>query len=147
MPRSPGGITDLGPEDVRATALSCALHTLNPRHKLVQGELLNESFWLHRVAPNTAPLAHISSTRRAEIVIFGEEPILKPAFGLQAGEFVVSATRDDNHCFISRVPLHGRRLRRSCSLELTKVLRTLADMGCMYPEAIALLHRPTPAAC
>ena len=64
-----------------------------------------------------------------------------------AGELVVSATRDDNHCFIGRVPLHGRRLRRSCSLELTKVLRTLADMGCMYPEAIALFQQANPAAC
>ena len=60
---------------------------------------------------------------------------------MQAGEFVVSATRDDNHCLISRVPLHGRRLRRECSLELTKVLSKLADMGCMYPEAVRLLQQ------
>jgi len=44
-----------------------ALRTLNPRDPLVQGEQLNDSFWLHRVAPNTPPLVHISSTHRAEI--------------------------------------------------------------------------------
>ncbi|MGH7224305.1 MAG: flagellar basal body P-ring protein FlgI, partial [Gemmataceae bacterium] len=130
-----------GREDETRYGAFRALHTLNPQHKLVRGELLNDSFWLHRVAPNGAPLVHISSTRRAEIVIFGDEPMLKPAFGLQAGEFVVAATKDDDHCFISRVPLHGRRVRRSCSLELTKLLHTLADMGCMYPEAIALLQQ------
>ena len=67
-----------GREDETRYGAFRALRTLNPRHKLVQGELLNESFWLHRVAPNAAPLVHISSTRRAEIVIFGEEPMLKP---------------------------------------------------------------------
>jgi flagellar basal body P-ring protein FlgI len=130
-----------GQEDEVRYGAFRALRTLNPRHKLVQGELLNDSFWLHRVQTNATPLVHISSTRRAEIVIFGEEPMLKPHFGLQAGEFVVTAARDDTHCWISRVPLHGRQVRRPCSLELTKVLRTLADMGCMYPEAVALLQQ------
>ncbi|HEY7327216.1 MAG TPA: flagellar basal body P-ring protein FlgI [Gemmataceae bacterium] len=118
-----------------------ALRTLNPHHNLVQGEQLNDSYWLHRVAVEAAPLVHISSTRRAEIVIFGEEPMLKPPFGLQAGEFVVNATKDDDHCIISRMPLHGRTVRRPCSLELTKILRTLADMGCMYPEVVELLQQ------
>jgi hypothetical protein len=130
-----------GREDETRYGAFRALRTLNPRHKLVQGELVNDSFWLHRVAPNAPPLVHISSTRRAEIVIFGDEPMLKPDFGLQAGEFVVTATKDDDRCTISRVPLHGRPDRRSCPLELTKMLHTLADMGCMYPEAVALLQQ------
>jgi flagellar basal body P-ring protein FlgI len=130
-----------GQEDEVRYGAFRALRTLNPRHKLVQGELLNDSFWLHRVHTNTTPLVHISSMHRAEIVIFGDEPMLKPDFGLQAGEFVVTAAKDDDHCWISRLPLHGRPVRRPCSLEVTKVLRTLADMGCMYPEAVALLQQ------
>ncbi|HTU22577.1 MAG TPA: flagellar basal body P-ring protein FlgI [Gemmataceae bacterium] len=130
-----------GREDETRYGAFRALHTLNPHQKLVHGELLNDSFWLHRVAPHSTSLVHISSTRRAEIVVFGEEPMLKPSFGLQAGEFVVTATKDDHRCTISRVPLRGRPKRRFSSLELTKVLQTLADMGCMYPEAIALLQQ------
>jgi hypothetical protein len=127
-------------DEVRYGAFQ-ALRNLNPHHKLVKGEQLNDSFWLHRVETNSTPLVHISSTRRAEIVLFGDEPMLKPQFGLQAGEFVVTAGKDDNRCIISRLPLHGRPQRRECSLELTKVLRTLADMGCMYPEVVALLQQ------
>jgi len=122
-----------------------ALRTLNPRAPLVRGELLNDSFWLHRVGPHTPPLVHISSTRRAEIVLFGEEPTLRPpdtgTLGLQAGEFVVTASKDDDHCIISRVPLRGSPMRRTCSLEVVKVLHTLADMGCMYPEAVTILQQ------
>jgi hypothetical protein len=130
-----------GREDETRYGAFRALRELDSRNKLVQGELLNESFWLHRIAPRSEPLVHISSTRRAEIVIFGEEPILKPDFGLQAGEFVVTAAKNDDHCYISRVPLHGRTVRRNCSLDLVSVLHALADMGCMYPEAVALLQQ------
>jgi hypothetical protein len=131
-----------GAEDETRYGAFQALRSLDKRNKLVQGELLNESFWLHRVSVNASPLVHISSTRRAEIVIFGEEPVLKPDLGLQSGEYIVSApNKDDDHCIISRVPLRGRPVRRSCSLELTKVLHTLADMGCMYPEVVALLQQ------
>jgi hypothetical protein len=122
-----------------------ALRALDPNNQVVQGELLNESFWLHRVAPQTSPLVHISSTRRAEIVLFGEEPMLKPDFGCAAGEFVVTVSKDDDHCIISHVPLHGRPTRRSCSLELSKVLHTLAEMGCQYPEAVTLLQQADEA--
>jgi hypothetical protein len=118
-----------------------ALRTLNPRDPLVQGEQLNESFWLHRVAPNTPPLVHISSTRRAEIVLFGGEPTLKPDFGFQAGEFIVTASKDDDQCTISRVPLHGPTTRKTCPLELVKLMHTLSEMGCMYPEIVALLQQ------
>lgn len=122
-----------------------ALRALNPRHELVQGELLNESFWLHRVAPNTSPLVHISSTRRAEIVLFGEEPRLRPGFAFSAGDFVVTTSKDDDHCNISRVPMRGRTTRRTCPLEVSKLLHTMAEMGCMYPEAVALLQQADSA--
>jgi hypothetical protein len=118
-----------------------ALRALNPRDKLVSGELLNDSFWLHRVAPNTPPLVHVSGTRRAEIVLFGAEPTLRPDFGFSAGEFVVTASKDDDHCTISRVPLHGPAMRRTCPLNVIGVLHTLAEMGCLYPEAVAILQQ------
>ena len=132
-------LTSGGEDETRYGAFR-ALRTLDSHNRLVQGELLNDSFWLHRVSSNATPLVHISSTRRAEIVIFGDEPMLKPDLGLQAGEFVIT-TKDDAHCWISRLSLHRRPIRRPCSLELTKVLRTLADMGCMYPEVVALLQQ------
>ncbi len=73
--------------------------------------------------------------------MFGDEPALKPDLWLQAGEFVVTASKDDDHCTISRVPLHGPTVRKTCPLELVKLLHTLSEMGCMYPEVVALLQQ------
>jgi hypothetical protein len=130
-----------GREDETRYGAFRALRALDPRDKMVQGEFLNDSFWLHHVPAKASPLVHISGTRRAEIVVFGDEPILKPEFSLLAGEFVVTASKDDTRCIVARMSRRTGIIRRSCSLELTKVLHTLADMGCMYPEAVALLQQ------
>ncbi len=71
--------------------------------------------------------------------------MLRPDFALQGGEYVVTASKDDKHCHLSRVPLHGPPTRRDCSLELAEVLHTLADMGCQYPEAVTLLQQADSA--
>jgi Flagellar P-ring protein len=119
-----------------------ALRALDENDPAVRGELLNESFWLHQVANNTPPLVHISSTRRAEIVLFGEEAFLKPPFSFLAGEFTVTSAADDTRCIVTRVPLRGGPpSRKQCSLKLADVLRMFAEFGGMYPEAVELLQQ------
>ncbi len=113
----------------------------------VEGELLNDSFWLHKVAPNAEPLVHVSSSRRAEVVFFGKGPELVPDFSLLAGEFIVSAGEDDQQCWVSHIPLHGRKVRRHCSLKLEDVLRTMADMGGTYAEVVELLRQAQSSQC
>jgi flagellar basal body P-ring protein FlgI len=117
-----------------------ALRLLNENDALVRGERLNDSFWLHRVAPEGKPLVHVSTTKRAEIVLFGQTPRLTPPFSFLAGEFAVTATRDDC-CTVSRCPLSGEPVRRQCPLSLEAVLTTMADLGAQYPEAVTLIQQ------
>jgi hypothetical protein len=124
-----------------------ALRALDERNQAVRGELLNESFWMHRVAPATPPLVHISTTRRAEVVLFGERPCLKPPFRFLAGEFVVTASEEDTRCTVSRFPLHSAPAWKPCALEVEDVLRTMADLGAMYPEVVALLQQADQCQC
>jgi hypothetical protein len=125
-----------------------ALRTLDENEPAVHGELMNESFWLHQVAGNTPPLVHISSTRRAEIVLFGQGAFLKPPFSFLAGEFTLTSAADDVRCTITRVPFRGGSAsRRQCSLKLADILRTFADLGGMYPEAVELLQQAQDCQC
>lgn len=117
-----------------------ALRLLNENDSLVRGDRMNDSFWLHRVAPETKPLVHISTTKRAEIVLFGQTPRFKPPFSFLAGEFTVTATKDDNRCNVSRV-VQGEPVRRPCDLTVEAVLTTMADLGAQYPEAVALVQQ------
>lgn len=118
-----------------------ALHLLDKKDPGLQGELLHNAFWLHRVAPQAPPLVHLSRSRRAEVVLFGEEVSLVPPFSILTGEFTVTAGRDDTRCTISRLSAHRSVSRRQCSLRLEEVLRTLADMGGAYPDVDELLRQ------
>jgi hypothetical protein len=113
----------------------------------VGGQLLNDSFWLHKVAPNTEPLVHVCSARRAEVVLFGKGAELVPEVSLMAGEFIITAGVDDRQCWVSRIPLQGRKARRQCSLQLEEVLRTIADLGGTYPEVLELLQQARRTQC
>jgi HEAT repeat protein len=114
-----------------------ALRTLNDKDEAIAGELLNESFWLHRVAPKTEPMIHVSSTKRPEIVLFGEEAKMEGP-----------TENDQDHCMVSWVPpAGGSPERRECPLQAEAVLRTLAAMGVTYPEAIEILQQADQSKC
>jgi hypothetical protein len=115
----------------------------------MQGELLNDSFWLHSVAPASAPMVHVSTARRAEVVLFGEEPFLKTPLKIMAGsEYTVTAERDDTRCTVSRFSLRqSTPERHQCSLRLRDVLKTLAEMGGSYADAVDLLKRAHDEGC
>jgi flagellar basal body P-ring protein FlgI len=125
-----------------------ALRALDERDPGIHGELLNESFWLHRVAPAATPLVHFSTSRRAEIVLFGEEVLFDPPFSFRAGpDFIVSAGRDDDHCMVTSITLKNGRRYKQCSLKLSDVLRALADLGGQYPDAVELLRQADQIRC
>src|SRR5262249_7086707 len=102
-------------------------------------EFLNESFWLHRSAPQSPPLVHLSHSRRAEVVLFGEDPVLRPPFSFLSGEFTVTANRDDEKCTITRHSLYHGTGRKQCSMRVEEILHVLADMGASYANVDELL--------
>jgi hypothetical protein len=118
-----------------------ALKALDETDAAVRGELLNHSYWLHRVAPESTSLVHVSTIKRAEVVLFGQEAYLVPPFSILAGEFTVTAAPNDQLCTLSLLSMqHGTR-RRQCSLKLDDVLHCMADMGAMYPETLELIQQ------
>ncbi len=124
-----------------------ALRTLDEQDPAVQGEYVNESFWLHRTAPHSKPLVHLCSSRRAEVVLFGEDPRLEPPFSFLAGEFTVTAGRGDRRCTISRFSVRHGTARHQCSLDLEEVLHTMARMGALYPDVVEVLRQMGKCQC
>jgi hypothetical protein len=126
----------------------CALRVLDEHNDYLHGELLNESYWLHQVAPGSAPLVHLSTNRRAEIVLFGDDIYLEPPFSFVAGpEYTVTAADGDERCTLSRFSVRHGTMRRQCSLKLGDVLHTLAEMGAAYPDAAELLRQADRNKC
>lgn len=121
-----------------------ALLTLDEKSNEVRGELLNETYWIHEVAPGSKPLVHLSTSRRAEIVLFGETPKLIPPFTILSGEYALTAQEGATQCTIAHIPLHSTEEKESrvpCPLELNKVVPLLAKMGATYPEVIEVIRQ------
>lgn len=124
-----------------------ALRALDEHDPAIQGEMLNESFWLHRTAAGSEPLVHLSTSRRAEVVLFGKDSVLAPPFSFRAGEFTITSAREDTRCTISRLSVHQGVRRHQCSLNLEDVLRTLADLGGTYAEVVDFLRQAGTYQC
>jgi hypothetical protein len=118
-----------------------ALLTLMPHHPEIRGKELAGAFLLHRVAPEAPAMVHLSTARRAEVVLMGQTPRLRPPFSLLGGEFTVTAEEDDLRCTISRTPVRGRPDRKSCPLELEEVVQCMAAMGAEYADVLEIIRQ------
>jgi flagellar basal body P-ring protein FlgI len=125
-----------------------ALRGMDESEEAVRGELLNESFWLHRVAPGSAPMVHMTTNKRPEIVLFGDEVLLTAPFSILAGgEFTVTAAPGDDHCTITHISVRHGKSTKQCSLKLEEVLRTLAALGGTYSDAMEVLRHADRQQC
>lgn len=119
-----------------------ALRTLDATNEAVSGELLNDSFWLHEVAPEGRGLVHICTAKRAEIVLFGPKAKLQTPFTVLSGEFTITCAENDDQCTISRIASRGAETtRKSSGLALAEVLHTIASMGGFYPDALEVIEQ------
>jgi hypothetical protein len=122
-----------------------ALRLMDEKNPLIGGQFVNNSFWLHRVAPGAPGLVHITSDRRSEVVLFGDGLKLRGPFTLPVGsEFAVSMSATDPEVRVSRVvrvkgEAEVKEVR--CKPELADVLLTLARLGGAHGEAVELLTR------
>jgi hypothetical protein len=122
-----------------------ALRLADDRNPAVSGQLVNNSFWLHRAAPGSPGLVHLTADRRSEIVLFGDGLKLRGPFTLPVGsDFAVSMSATEPEVRVSRVvrvkgEAEVKELR--CKPELADVLVTLAKLGGGHGEAVELLMR------
>lgn len=125
-----------------------ALRVADEQDIAAQGEYLNKSFWLHRVAPGSPGLAHLSTNHCPEIVLFGDDPTLEPPFSFLAGpEFTLTAGEFDEVCMVSRFSAHKESKQKQCSLKLYEVLKTMAELGATYSDAAELLRQADHNKC
>ncbi len=126
-----------------------ALRLADENHSAARGVLMNNSFWLHRVAPGSPAAVHLSSDRRSEIVLFGNGHTLRGPFTLPAGtDFTISVAAGTDTAKVTRiVKVKGEQQVREvlCAATLPEVLATMAKLGSGYTEAVDLLKRADQA--
>ncbi|MBX9681779.1 MAG: flagellar basal body P-ring protein FlgI [Gemmataceae bacterium] len=119
-----------------------SLKLLDERDPQLNGEQVAQTFWLHRVAPESDRLVQFSLGKKAEVILFGTDHRLKLPVKIAAGagsEFIVTSDLGDDRVTISRITVDGQA-RKQCSMGLEDVLRTMANMGARYPDIVDFLR-------
>jgi hypothetical protein len=122
----------------------CALRVLDERAPEVAGEHCRDAYWLHPVAADSKPMVHYRTSRRSEFVLFGQNPAFLPDLRVLSGEFTLVTSGDA--CTLKRFSLKaGKVIDKKCTLGVADVLKTLADMGATYADALDLLRQADAA--
>lgn len=120
-----------------------ALRVLDEHAPELAGEHCKDAYWVHQVAVDSTPMIHFLTSRRTEIVLFGQNPALLPDMRLAFGDdFTVTAVAGGEKCTLKRFSLKDKQMKsKECSLGMADVLKTLAELGGTYADAADLLRK------
>ncbi|HEV3440884.1 MAG TPA: flagellar basal body P-ring protein FlgI [Gemmata sp.] len=122
-----------------------ALRLADENASAIRGQLVNNSFWLHAVANGSPGMIHLTSNKRCEIVLFGDNIKLRGAFTLPIGsDFTIMVPAGGDVATITRIVKTKSDLvdkKQTCSADLLAVLLTIGNMGGGYEEAVELISR------
>jgi hypothetical protein len=122
-----------------------ALRLADENNPAARGLKVNDSYWLHRVAPGSPGLVHLTSERRCEIVVFGDNVKFRGPFTLPVGsEFSVHIPQGGDEVTVTRiVKVRGELTEKklTCSTDLVAVLAAVGKLGGGYTEAVELIRR------
>ena len=144
-------------------ALRCAafhaLSLLDKTDPRLGGQLMNETFWLHRVPQSPSKMVYFSTSKRAQVVLFGQNIVLAPDARMIVGDFTV--VHDKTQVLVKRITIQDEqpkprkdflaapqpfvqktdRHTRICSSRLDEVLIALTDLGATYPDIVEFLRK------
>jgi hypothetical protein len=126
-----------------------ALRLSSESNSAVSGQLLGNSVWLHRVAPGSPGLIHLSANRRSEIVVFGDGVKFNGPFTLPVGsDITVSMAAATPELKVTKiVTVNGNSVVKEvkCAADAAEVIGTIAKLGGGYAEVVELLRRADAA--
>lgn len=115
----------------------------------IRGMLINNSYWLHQVAPGSPGMIHLTSDRRCEVVLFGNDIKLRGPFTLPVGsEYTIRVPSIGGEATVTRIvkvrgDLQEKKLK--CPTDLAAVLVTMGKLGAGYAESVELIRRADKA--
>jgi hypothetical protein len=118
-----------------------ALLTIRAQDEAVQGTTYPGGFHIHRVAEESAPLVHLNTVNRSEVVLFGQEPVLLAPFTISVGsKFILKSNEGEGKCLITCFTPGAETKRVEVSLRLEEILGKVAELGGGYGDAVELLQ-------
>jgi flagellar basal body P-ring protein FlgI len=120
----------------------CGLRRLDERAPELAPEKCKDAYTVHQVAPESESMVHYLTGRRTEFVLFGKTPTLLPGLRITAGDEFTIATADDGQISVKRFRTKDKQVvEKRCPAQVAEVLKTLAELGAGYTEAVEFLSK------
>ena len=117
-----------------------ALRAKNPLDPLVRGQSFSDQFTYHTLDTTGPTMIHLSRSRVAEIVLFGQNLDLRPPAFLYAGKNILLKEADEGRIKVSRFAVGEDDRHHFCTTKLDDVIRTIVQIGGGYDEVVECIQ-------
>ncbi|QDU79289.1 flagellar basal body P-ring protein [Polystyrenella longa] len=119
-----------------------ALSTLDVTDPYIRGEDMKGQFSLHDVKTEAAPMIHLTTQKKAEIVLFGRDQQFTTPIVVRAGkDILIKGEAGDKTITISNFHLPPKDQQQVVSTKISEVIRTVVEMGATYPDVAEMLSQ------
>jgi hypothetical protein len=127
----------------------CSLRLADEHSTAAGGQMVNKAYWLHSVAPGSPGMVHLTSNKRCEIVLFGDNIKLRGPFTLPIGsDYTITVPANGDDATITQIKIVKNepvKNEAKCPTDLYAALLTLGKLGGGYTEAVELIRRADKA--
>ena len=117
-----------------------AIRQQNEDDPIVTGDFLADGFYLHEIDSTADPVVHLSTNRRAEIVIFGSRAAFSDNFLYVESGLTIKSSGADTLSVTAYSPDFIKQ-QRVCSNQVADVVRTLAELGYGFGSQLKILRQ------
>ncbi len=117
-----------------------SLWAMNELDPLVRGERLAD-FSYHVLKTSGPAMVHVTRSYRAEVILFGEDQVLKTPVLINAGEEILVTSREPGQITVSRFSTRDADQQRTIPATVDGMIRAIVEVGGGYPDVVQALQQ------
>lgn len=107
---------------------------------VVRGKNMNDEFTLHVVPTSGPPMVHVTRSKQAEVVLFGENQQFKLPLSLDAGNEIMINSKPDGRVVLAKFAVGQREQKRTVTPRIEEIVHAIVDLGGAYPDVVQALQ-------
>ncbi len=117
-----------------------AMTVIDDRDPFIRGDMMNGQFRLHVLDTKGEPLVHLTTSQKAEVVLFGADQKLITPVAIRAGrDILVTGGASEEIVTVSCHRIGEPSQTKKVSTRLEDIIRTVIEFGATFPDVALML--------
>ncbi|MBN2579617.1 MAG: flagellar basal body P-ring protein FlgI [Pirellulales bacterium] len=117
-----------------------ALTVMSLQDPITADQNIGRDFRYHVLDVAGPPLIHVTTSRQAEIVLFGKNQEFLTPLAIDAGTKIMVTSVSPNQISVSRFAVGQADQKRLVSTKVDEVIRAIVELGGTYPDVVQTLQ-------